>query len=146
MRPYRAVQTDQEVPEQVTQGIAVMPAQGGGDKIIIDPGKQRQRRAEGPAFAADMGSLATSPFDERDLVVPMVVGYGTETSAEHVEGARRLAAAVGDGHLHPVEGAGHFANQSHPRAFAGFMVATLARAGLPAAPAGPSENLLTRRG
>jgi pimeloyl-ACP methyl ester carboxylesterase len=118
-----------------------------GDRAweALDPAKQRQRRAEGSAFAADMGSLAAVPFDECDLVVPMVVGYGTETSAEHVEGARRLAAAVGDGHLHPVEGAGHFANQSHPRAFAEFMVATLVRAGLPAAPAGPSAGLLSRQ-
>lgn len=116
-----------------------------GDHVweALDPGKQQQRRAEGPAFVADMGSLASAPFDEGDLVVPMVVGYGTETSPEHVEGARRLAAAVGDGSLHPIEGAGHFANQSHPRDFAGFMVATLTRAEIPV---GPSASPPASRG
>ncbi|MCU0309904.1 MAG: alpha/beta hydrolase [Acidimicrobiales bacterium] len=94
----------------------------------LSPEKQALRRAEGPAFARDMASLATAPFAADRLTVPTVVGHGSDTSPEHVEGARRLAAQVADGRLVTIEGAGHFANQTHPEEFAAFITATVDRA------------------
>ena len=50
--------------------------------------RQAQRRAEGPAFQADMASELDTPFVFGDVTTPAVVGYGTETSEEHNYGAR----------------------------------------------------------
>ena len=47
-----------------------------------------QRRAEGPAFQTDMASEIAAPFAFPDMVVPALIGTGSETSAEHAHGAR----------------------------------------------------------
>jgi pimeloyl-ACP methyl ester carboxylesterase len=78
-------------------------------------------RAEGAAFRTDMQSELTAPFGFEEVTVPCVIGYGTNTSKGHEEGARRLAAILG-ADLYEVPGAGHFAATEHPEAFA-----TLAR-------------------
>jgi pimeloyl-ACP methyl ester carboxylesterase len=79
-----------------------------------------QRRAEGPAFQTDMASEIAAPFAFPDVVVPALVGYGTETSAEHAYGARWLAENLPNARCHLVPGTGHFAPRTHPRAFADF--------------------------
>lgn len=94
-----------------------------------DEGRAR-RRAEGVAFQRDMASEITAPFAIADVVVPTLVGYGTETGAFHGEGAIWLAEALPDGHLHVVEGAAHFAPRTHPAEYAGFVRATAALAGV----------------
>lgn len=92
----------------------------------LPPEVRTRRRAEGPAFQADMASEITAPFDFHDLVVPSLVGYGTETSAEHVYGARWLAEILPNARTHTVQGTGHFAPRTHPHEYAGFVLSVLA--------------------
>lgn len=84
-----------------------------------------RRRAEGPAFQADMASEMHAPFEFHDVVVPSLVGYGTETSVEHAYGARWLAERLPTARTHTIEGTGHFAPRTHPRAYAGFVLSVL---------------------
>ena len=92
------------------------------------PDVQARRRAEGPAFRADLASELDPPFAFADVAVPAVVGVGTATSDVHVRGARWVAEHLPDAHLHTIAGAGHFAHRTHPAAFAGFVRATASRA------------------
>jgi pimeloyl-ACP methyl ester carboxylesterase len=90
------------------------------------PGEVRAgRRAEGPAFQADMASEINAPFDFQDVVVPSLVGYGTETSAEHAYGARWLAEILPNARTHRILGTGHFAPRTHPDDYAGFVLSVL---------------------
>ena len=84
-----------------------------------------QRRAEGPAFQADMASELDAPFDFQDVVVPALVGYGSETSTEHAYGARWLAEALPNAGNQVFQGTGHFAPRTHPEVFAGFVLSVL---------------------
>ncbi len=68
-----------------------------------------------------MGSALDAPFDFRDVLVPALVGYGSATSAEHVEGARWLAGQLPNSRVHASPGTGHFAPRTHPQKFAVFM-------------------------
>ena len=52
------------------------------------------------------------------MTVPAVVGYGTDTSREHVSGAAWLAEHLPDAELHVVADTGHFAHRTHPAEFA----------------------------
>jgi pimeloyl-ACP methyl ester carboxylesterase len=87
-----------------------------------------RRRAEGAAFQVDMASELEAPFDFRDVVVPTIVGYGTETAAEHAYGARWLAEKLPAARTRLTEGTGHFAPRTHPRAYADFVLAVLSLA------------------
>jgi pimeloyl-ACP methyl ester carboxylesterase len=84
-----------------------------------------QRRAEGTAFRADMASEIEAPFDFRDVVVPALVGYGSDTSPEHASGARWLAEALPNARTHAIRGTGHFAPRTHPGEFAAFVLSVL---------------------
>ena len=84
-----------------------------------------QRRAEGTAFRADMASEIEAPFDFRDVVVPALVGYGSDTSPEHASGARWLAEALPDARTQAIRGTGHFAPRTHPEDFAAFVRSVL---------------------
>jgi pimeloyl-ACP methyl ester carboxylesterase len=88
---------------------------------------QEQRRAEGSAFQADMASQLVAPFAFEDVTVPTLVGYGTATSREHVEGAAWLVEHLPEARLHVIPGAGHFANRTHAKDFAQFVHAVVAR-------------------
>lgn len=94
----------------------------------LEPEVRERRQAEGVAFQVDMASLASAPFDPADVLVPTLVGFGTETAPEHVRGARGLAEELPDGRAFEVPGAGHFANQTHPADFGRFVLATAALA------------------
>jgi pimeloyl-ACP methyl ester carboxylesterase len=85
-----------------------------------------RRRAEGAAFQLDMASELTAPFLVEEVTVPVLVGYGTATSPEHVRGALWLAEQLPDARLHGVEDAGHFAPRTHPGAYAAFVRAAAA--------------------
>lgn len=89
---------------------------------------RQQRRAEGPAFQVDMVSVIAAPFDVADVHVPAIVGYGTETSGGHVEGAIWLAEHLADASLHAVPAVGHFAPRTHPERFAEFVRMVMSRA------------------
>ena len=56
-------------------------------------------------------------------------GYGTDTFAFHDGGAIWLSETLPDGHLHVIEGTGHFAPRTHPVEYADFVRATAALAG-----------------
>lgn len=89
-----------------------------------------RRRAEGVAFQVDMASELTAPFAFEDVVVPTLVGYGTETGAFHDGGAIWLAETLPDARLHVIEGTAHFAPRTHPAEYAWFVRATAALAGV----------------
>jgi pimeloyl-ACP methyl ester carboxylesterase len=95
----------------------------------LSPEVRDQRRAEGPAFQTDMASELTAPFEFHDVVVPTVVGYGTDTSAEHNYGARWLAERLPNATSQAIPGAGHFAPGTHPQEFAAFVRAVCGRVG-----------------
>jgi pimeloyl-ACP methyl ester carboxylesterase len=84
-----------------------------------------QRRAEGPAFRADMASEVHAPFDFHDVVVPALVGSGSDTSPEHAYGARWLAEALPNARTHVIRGTGHFAPRTHPAEYAAFVLSVL---------------------
>ena len=89
------------------------------------------RRAEGETLVAEMESIrGHAPFDPAAVTVPVVAGCGSASEARHRESAERLAAAVPDGELVVIEGAGHGAHMSHPREFAALIRQAVARAGL----------------
>ncbi len=106
----------------------------------LAPEVQQRRRAEGAAFRTDMASALVAPFAFEDVTVPAVVGYGTDTSREHVYGAAWLAEHLPDAELHVVGGAGHFAHRTHPAEFAGFVDAVVRRVDGAARRAMPSEG------
>ena len=89
---------------------------------------QQRRRAEGAAYSLDMASILEAPFDFADVSVTALVGCGTETAPEHRYGAAWLCEQLPDAELYEIEGAGHFANRTHPAEFAAFVRAAVARA------------------
>jgi pimeloyl-ACP methyl ester carboxylesterase len=97
----------------------------------LPPEVQSQRRAEGAAFQVDMASEIDAPFDFGDVLVPALIGYGTATSAEHVEGAHWLAEHLPRAGVWASPGACHFAPRNHPQAFAAFMTAATMAVGIP---------------
>jgi pimeloyl-ACP methyl ester carboxylesterase len=92
------------------------------------------RRAEGPAFQTDMASETSAPFAFADVAVPTLVGYGTETTAEHAYGARWLATTLPTARTQTITGTGHFAPRTHPREYAGFVRSVLPLAVPPTPP------------
>ena len=84
-----------------------------------------RRRAEGQAFQADMASEIDAPFDVADVLVPTLVGYGTDTSAEHAYGARWLAERLPTARIRTMAGTAHFAPRTHPEAYADFVRSVL---------------------
>jgi pimeloyl-ACP methyl ester carboxylesterase len=100
----------------------------------LDPAAQGELRAEGDAFQVDMASELSAPFDFRDVRIPLLVGYGTATVAEHSEGARWLVDHLPHAQLHTAPGAGHFAPRTHPQEFATFVRAVI---GVAEDPSGP---------
>ncbi len=79
-----------------------------------------ERRAEGPALRADKAAIATTepPFDAAAITVPVLVGFGAETTWWHRRAAEELAAAVPSAELAEVPGATHGVHLSHPTATA----------------------------
>ncbi|CAN5905851.1 hypothetical protein BH23ACT2_BH23ACT2_26650 [soil metagenome] len=78
------------------------------------------RRAEGPALAADLASvdLDAAPVDLGALVVPIVAAAGSDTTWWHRRAAEELAADARVGELALVPGATHGAHLTHPGAVA----------------------------
>ena len=91
----------------------------------LPPDVRDQRRAEGPAFQTDMASELDAPFDFGDVLVPALVGYGSDTSPEHAYGARWLAEALPHAQAQAIPGTGHFAPRTHPEVFAAYVLSVL---------------------
>lgn len=87
----------------------------------LSPADRAERLAEGPAFQVDMASGLRPQVALDDVRVPTIVGYGTETRASHIAGARWLADRLPNASTHVIPGAGHFACRTHPREYAGFV-------------------------
>lgn len=85
---------------------------------------RRERRMEGPALVAELGSLrtGTAPFDLDHLRVPVLAGCGTRSGDHQRRAAAHLAACTG-GEPFVIDGAQHGAHLSHAEAFAGFVLA-----------------------
>ena len=80
------------------------------------------RRADGPALAADLASVAGAPpFDVLGLTVPAVFGKGGTTSDQrHRATVAWLGAHVAGALVYDVDAARHGAHLSHPDHFADF--------------------------
>ncbi len=76
---------------------------------------QALRRAEGATMAAEMEALrAGAPYDPSDVIVPVIVGHGTESRPHHRRGAEVLAATLPRGGAATIEGSHHGVHISHP--------------------------------
>ncbi|MGO8871684.1 MAG: alpha/beta fold hydrolase [Acidimicrobiales bacterium] len=90
------------------------------------------RRADGPALAAELDAIRSgAPFDVADLAIPAVFGRGQLSTPRHRDTVAWLAAHAPGAELVEIDGASHGAHLTHPDAFAGFVRATVARAGPP---------------
>jgi pimeloyl-ACP methyl ester carboxylesterase len=78
------------------------------------------RRAEGPALAADLAAvdLAGPPVDLAALAVPVLAAAGSATTWWHRRAAEELATGARAGELAIVDGATHGAHLTHPGAVA----------------------------
>jgi pimeloyl-ACP methyl ester carboxylesterase len=101
-----------------------------GDQVwnSLSPEVQAERRAEGAAFQIDMASELDAPFNFEDVLVPALVGYGTDTVAHHSKGVHWLVEHLPDARSYEIPGAGHFAPRTHPQEFAAFISAVFALA------------------
>jgi pimeloyl-ACP methyl ester carboxylesterase len=81
-------------------------------------------QVEQRAYLSDLRSTLESPVDLGQLVVPVVIGYGTRSDAAHQLSARRLAEVIG-ADLVPLDGCRHNAHRTHPEAFARFVRAAV---------------------
>jgi pimeloyl-ACP methyl ester carboxylesterase len=102
-----------------------------GDEVWsrLPPSTKAARRAEGPAMLADLVDIKRPPpYDPADVAVPVVVGRGSQSKGQHLDGTKALLDLVPDAELHIVEGAGHGAHTSHPDGFTDFVRHAAARA------------------
>lgn len=76
---------------------------------------RRQRRAEGPALAAEIGSLRYGAvFDAEKVEPPVLVGRGGDSRPHHRRTSRELASSLPRGQLVEVAGAAHGVHLTHP--------------------------------
>lgn len=87
------------------------------------------RRAEGPAFVADI-SMANRglPFDVKNVLQPVTYGLGSAGGARYEASATALIGCLSDAELTTIEGAGHGAHLSHADGFAAWVRAVIATA------------------
>jgi hypothetical protein len=67
-----------------------------------------------------MRTISVPPYDIAAIEVPVVIGYGAETSAHHQRAAKELAGWRGESAF-VIDGAKHGAHYSHRREFAAFV-------------------------
>jgi pimeloyl-ACP methyl ester carboxylesterase len=83
-----------------------------------------ERRAEGPTLLAELRTVhhpALAPYRPERLTVPVVAAFGSETQPQHRRAAEDLARRAPHGVLEMIDGAGHGAHLTHPKAFAGLV-------------------------
>jgi pimeloyl-ACP methyl ester carboxylesterase len=95
---------------------------------------KRARRADGPALAAELRAirLPDAPFDVTTLGLPATFGRGGNSIGRHRDTVAWLVEHTPGAELFEIAGARHGAHLTHPDAFAAFVRAAVARAGLPA--------------
>lgn len=100
---------------------------------LPEEGKQA-RRADGPALAAEIRAIRIdgAPFDVTTLGLPATFGRGGNSIGRHRDTVAWLVDHTPGSELFEIAGAGHGAHLTHPDAFATFVRAAVARAGLPA--------------
>ena len=138
-------------PPDTSGGVAVRAARTGtpsdaaeafmrsivGDHVWsrLPPSTREARRAEGPALLADMADIQVpadeAPYDPSAVPAPVVVGRGSESRAQHLEGTNALLGLLPDAELVVIEGAGHGAHTSHPDAFADLVRTVVRRSRTP---------------
>ena len=101
------------------------------DRLSED--EKADRRADGPALAAELGAIrvAHPPFDVGALRIPVVYGRGEDSLPHHRRAVAWLVEHTPQGELFEIRGARHGAHLTHPDAFAAMVRRALAR---PAAP------------
>jgi pimeloyl-ACP methyl ester carboxylesterase len=83
---------------------------------------RRERRAEGAALIAELGSIRSAePYHPADIAVPVLAGHGSDSKPYHQMAAQQLAELAPRGELMVIDGAGHAAQSSHPDDFATFV-------------------------
>lgn len=88
------------------------------------------RRAEGPALAADIASLhGTAPYDPAAIAVPVIAAAGSDTTWWHQRATQELADAVRAGEHAVVAGAEHGVHLTHPAATAHLVRRAVERSG-----------------
>lgn len=88
------------------------------------------RRAEGRALVAELGSLRRQPppFRPEDVAVPTLLACGSRSLPHYQAAAAELARTVPGAELVVIDGAGHGAPATHPDAYAGLVRRAWARA------------------
>jgi pimeloyl-ACP methyl ester carboxylesterase len=91
------------------------------------------RRAEGPALAAEIGSIrrAQAPFDVTSLSVPAIFARGERSTPRHRQSVAWLVEHTPGAELVEIPGAGHGAHLTHPDAFAAMVRRARERAAQP---------------
>lgn len=101
------------------------------DRLSED--EKADRRADGPALAAELGAIrvAHPPFDVGVLRVPVVYGRGADSLPHHRRAVAWLVEHTPQGDLFEIPGARHGAHLTHPDAFAAMVRRALARTATP---------------
>ncbi len=88
------------------------------DRLSED--EKADRRADGPALAAELGAIrvAHPPFDVGALRIPVVYGRGEDSLPHHRRAVAWLVEHTPQGELFEIPGARHGAHLTHPDAFA----------------------------
>ena len=99
----------------------------------LPPSAKDDRRADGPALAAELSAirLTDAPFDVSTMRVPVIYGMGGETIERRRDAVAWLVAHTPGAQTAVIPGAEHGAHLTHPDAFADLARAALALAGTP---------------
>ena len=101
------------------------------DRLSED--EKADRRADGPALAAELGAIrvAHPPFDVGALRIPVIYGRGEDSLPHHRRAVAWLVEHTPQGELFEIPGARHGAHLTHPDAFAAMVRLALARTAAP---------------
>ncbi|MDO8391947.1 MAG: alpha/beta hydrolase [Actinomycetota bacterium] len=76
------------------------------------------RRAEGLAMVSELADLRRNrPWRPEEITVPLWIGYGSDTTPQHVRGMPYAAELIPGSHLVMLPGCHHLAPNSHPDLF-----------------------------
>ncbi len=91
----------------------------GDERWLALPERTRNaRRSEGPALANELADLRENrPWNADDVVVPLLVGYGSETAEHRRRGMEQVADSVAGAQSVCLQDCGHFAPTLAPDKF-----------------------------
>ena len=108
-----------------------LQSSGARRRRVGGPRSRRSRSCAGPRGGPSARTWPPSPARRSTRPTsryPSSSGTASQTATEHVRGAHDLVADAPNAALFCIEGAGHFANRTHPGDFARFVEATIALA------------------